>query len=389
MSHNPLHDSPASNGYVGAGVLADRIIEPTDFVADTEAFVDIRIPRSKGKASYSFIGPGVSQNEDQTINLMVPHGFNVGAATLPHGVINNPHLHFTAEVFVCTRGSFRFDIGEHGGQSIDVEAGTVFSVPTWVFRAFENTGPDDGWLFAVLGGDDTGGIIWAPHILAEAAETGMYLGADYSLLDETAGDDISRAVQPLSPDALAGRIAKYSDAELSAMAVAPSDLVWSPNALLSSVVPGHQTSIAPVIGHGISQARCHTSPITNPHGFSLEWLEVAPGESTGMHRHANSQATFLVEGQWQVDIASGDSAADGPGETATPAEGSIASIPENTWRNFTNLGSTAARAVVVCGSDAPTRVEWAEEVVLAANNAGWGIDAAGYLAPVELIGGRQ
>ena len=383
MSHKPLREQAALDGHVDAGAFSKRVIEPHDFVADTEAFVDVRIPRSKGKASYSFIGPGVSQNDDQFINLTVPHGFNVGAATLPHGVINNPHLHFTAEVFICTRGSFRFDIGEHGGQSIDVNAGTVFSVPTWVFRAFENTGVDDGWLFAVLGGDDTGGIIWAPHILSEAAETGMYLGQNYSLLDETAGDDVSDAIQPLTAEALAGRVARYTDAELGARAVSPDDLDWSRKALLSSAVPGHETAVAPVIGHGLSQDRTHRSPITNPHSFSLEWLEVAAGASTGLHRHGHSQATFLIGGQWQIECE-----VDGDLEIATPAEGSIVSVPENAWRNFTNIGSAPARAVVVCGSDAPTRVEWAPEIAEAARGAGWAVDASGYLAPTELLGGR-
>lgn len=383
MSHKPLREHAALHGHVDAGAFPERVIEPHDFVADTEAFVDVRIPRSKGKASYSFIGPGVSQNDDQFINLTVPHGFNVGAATLPHGVINNPHLHFTAEVFICTRGSFRFDIGEHGGQSIDVNAGTVFSVPTWVFRAFENTGVDDGWLFAVLGGDDTGGIIWAPHILSEAAETGMYLGQDYSLLDETAGDDVSDAIQPLTAEALAGRVARYTDAELGGRAVSPDDLDWSRKALLSSVVPGHETAVAPVIGHGLSQDRTHKSPITNPHSFSLEWLEVAPGASTGLHRHGHSQATFLIDGQWQIECE-----VDGDLEITSPAEGSIVSVPENAWRNLKNLGSAPAHAVVVCGSDAPTRVEWVPEIVEAARGAGWAVDASGYLAPAELLGGR-
>jgi len=84
--------------------LAARVIEPEDFVADTEAFVDVRIERSKGKASYSFVGPGVSQNADQHISIAEPHGFNVGAATMPHGVYNNAHLHYTPEVFICYPG---------------------------------------------------------------------------------------------------------------------------------------------------------------------------------------------------------------------------------------------------------------------------------------------
>jgi len=317
------------------------------------------------------------------INLKVPHGFNVGAASMPHGVINNPHLHFTAEVFICTSGSYRFDIGEHGGQSIDVEPGTVFSIPTWVFRGFENTGPDDGWLFAVLGGDDTGGIIWAPHILSEAAATGMYLGTDGALLDVHAGDDVSGALAPFDSNDLAGRLATYTDEELQDRVVRSEQLCWSEHALLSSVLPNHRTALAPVIGHGMSQDRTHASPITNPHGFSLEWLEVAPGSSTGLHRHANTQATFLVHGEWRVEMDH-----DGHQESTEPAEGSVVSIPENAWRNFTNVGSTAARAVIVCGSDAPTRIEWAPSIIAEAAAAGVAVDPAGYVGPSQLLGRR-
>ena len=116
----------------------------TEFHADTEAFVDVRLPRSQGKASYSMIGPGVSQNAGQKINLVEPHGFNIGAASMPHGVVNNPHLHFTAEVFLCTRGSFEMAVGRHGEQKLVMNAGDVFAVPTWVFRGFTNIGDDDG-----------------------------------------------------------------------------------------------------------------------------------------------------------------------------------------------------------------------------------------------------
>ncbi len=379
MSASHLHES-TTNGLEPGCELADRIIEPSAFVADTEAFVDVRLARSKGKASYSFIGPGVSQNDDQVINLMVPHGFNVGAATMPHGAINNPHLHFTAEVFICTAGSYRFDIGEHGEQSVVVEAGTVFSVPTWVFRSFENTGPDKGWLFAVLGGDDTGGIIWAPHILEEAAKTGMHLSKENVLLDANAGDDVSDALKPLEVADLEGQVATYSTSELLGRAVSQDQLQWSERSLLSSVLSGHEAWVAPVLGHGLTQDRSHSSPITNPHGFSLEWLEVAPGSSTGLHRHTNTQATFLVEGDWEIHIDTGVNSS-----TAQPAVGSIVSIPEGAWRNLTNVGDTPAKAVVVCGSDGPTRLEWSDALRAEALAAGWTVDAAGYLAPAHLI----
>ncbi|MYG61016.1 MAG: cupin domain-containing protein [Acidimicrobiales bacterium] len=361
--------------------LAARVVQPADFVADTEAFVDVRIERSKGKASYSFVGPGVSQNADQHISIAEPHGFNVGAATMPHGVYNNAHLHYTPEVFICTRGSWRIDIGRGREHAVHLAADDIFSAPTWVFRGFENTGPDDGFLFVALGGDDTGGIIWEPAVLREAAETGMYLGRDNSLVDARNGDVPAEVLEPLNDHQLAS-IDSYSQSELSERLVQPSQLRWSQTALLSSVLgPEHSTELAPVIGHGLTQDRRSRPPICTPHGFALEWLRASPGASTGLHRHDDSQVALLIEGDWEVALNE-------PAHeiSALPAMGSLVSVPASAWRDLRNVGTTPARAVIVTGSDSPSRVEWPAETLERAAEAGFGLDAAGYVAPLELLG---
>lgn len=356
-----------------------RIIEPAAFVPDTSAFVDVKIERSRGKASYSFIGPGVSQNAAQSINITDPHGFNVGAASMPHGVYNNPHLHYTVELFICTHGEWRFDIGEHAEQSLVVRAGDIFSAPTWVFRGFENIGPDDGWLFVVLGKDDTGGIIWAPKILEEAAQTGMYLGSDNTVI-EANGETPTDVVEPLRAQELA-EVDHYTDDELASRLVRRSDLQWSSRSLLSSVVDGLGGELAPVVGLGMTQARRHRAPVGGPHGFSVEWLRVAPGERVGAHRHHDSQVVFPIDGDMQISVNDGDDA-----HHASPADGSVVSIPPGAWRDFANTGSTTAHAVVVNGTDRPNRIEWHPDVAAAAIAAGWGLDASGYTAPLTLLG---
>ncbi|MCF2436198.1 cupin domain-containing protein [Streptomyces thinghirensis] len=111
----------------------------------------------------------MSQAAGQFVNLRLPHGYNIGAAAMPHGITNNLHLHYTAEVFVCTEGEYLLRWGADGTEGeLPLRAGDIVSVPTWIFRGFTNTGPDDGWLFTVLGMDDTGGIIWGPSVLREA-----------------------------------------------------------------------------------------------------------------------------------------------------------------------------------------------------------------------------
>lgn len=369
----------ATSLVVSAPDVDRRIIEPSEFVADTEAFIDVRIPGSIGKASYSFIGPGVSQNGGQTISLMVPHGFNVGAASMPNDVVNNPHLHYTAEVFLCTNGSFRFFIGEHGEQHVDVKQGDVFSVPTWVFRGFKNTGPDDGFLFTVLGGDDTGGIIWAPHILDAAAETGLFLGKDYSVIEAENGCVPEGVVDPLDSADLAG-VEAYSDSELAQHLVTSDSLNWCDTALLSSMLGQHRSSIAPVIGRGMSQNRRQLGPIMTAHGFSAEWLRIPPGSSVGYHNHHDTQAMFLTEGTWQIAVNRGADRVE-----RTPATGSVVSVPPGSWRNYTNLGETDAVALIVCGGDARTEITWDTDIISRASDAGFAIDANGYVAPNEML----
>ena len=358
-----------------------RIIPPSAFVADPSAFVDVRIPRSVGKASYSFIGAGVSQNHDNPINLPEPHGFHIGAASMPSGVINNQHMHFTAEVFICTRGAFMMRVGEHEDQELEVRAGDVFSVPTWIFRGFQNVGDDDSWLFTVLGHDDTGGILWSPRVIREAAETGMYLRRDQTILDTSAGDvlDGQDIIGPMSEVDLA-ELDVYTDDELRAHVVNRDTAAYSGRALLSSVLVGHAAELAPVIGYGMTEDRHQVPPMHRPLGFTLEWLRMPPGSSLGTHRHDDTQALLLIDGDWELTLERGDDAV-----RRRPDRESVVSVPRGVWRDLANVGDDVAHALVVNGGDSRTRIEWDPAIVAAAREAGYARDAHGYLAPIRLV----
>ena len=380
MTRNPLLQ-PSADLIVNVDDVGRRIIEPHQFMADTEAFIDVRLPGSVGKASYSFIGPGVSQNADQIVNLTEPHGFNIGAASMPHGVVNNPHMHYTAEVFICTRGRWEMRLGQHGEQTVEIGPNTLFSVPTWIFRGFKNIGDDDGWLLTVLGGDNTGGILWAPQVLEAAALTGLYLSPVGAVLDATAGELSDDTIAPINETRL-GELDQYTDAEIAERIVGPDRLNWSEVALLSSVLPGHGSAIAPVIGFGLTEDRQQRPPIWTPHGFTVEWLRLEPGASTGLHRIDQNQALFLVEGEWQVTYNRLDNQI-----SRTVTEDTVVSIPGNCWRDLTNTGSAIATCLVVCAGDNRARVDWDPRIGNAAAEAGWGRDANGYIAPLDLLGG--
>ena len=73
----------------------------------TEAFIDYAIEECSPKFNYALIGSGVSQNPNQPVSLRDLHGFQLGGVSLPHGKVNPPHMHFTCEVFECTRGDWK------------------------------------------------------------------------------------------------------------------------------------------------------------------------------------------------------------------------------------------------------------------------------------------
>ena len=379
MTRSPTAGS-SDEVVVSAAEIDRRVVGPDDFVADTAAFVDVRLEGSAGKASYSVIGPGVSENSDQVVNIAESHGFSVGAASMPHGVVNNQHLHYTAEVFICTRGRWQMRLGQHGDQRVDIGPDTVFSAPTWAFRGFQNVGGDDSWLFAVIGGDDTGGVLWAPQVLEAAADTGLYLSPGHVVLDAKAGDRIAEVVGPVDEARLV-EMDSYTDDEIRELIVGPGRLEWSRSALLSSVLAGHASAMAPVIGFGLTEDRRHRPPIWTPHGFTLEWLRLEPGASTGLHRIARPQALLLVEGEWRISFNRG-----GDQVSRAAAEGSVVSAPAGCWRELSNPGASRATCVVVCAGDERARAEWDPAVVEAALDRGWGHDASGYLAPVDLLG---
>ena len=56
-------------------------------------------------------------------------------------------------------------------------------MPTNMFRAFENVGDEEGFIFVVLGGNDPGIVTWMPKVLERAKQTGMALLDDNSLID--------------------------------------------------------------------------------------------------------------------------------------------------------------------------------------------------------------
>lgn len=373
---------------ITAEALARRHIRRSQYVSCDEAFIDVRLPGSHPKENYSIIGAGVTQNPGQVINLREPHGFNIGAAGLAPGITNNLHLHFTAEVFIVCEGSFTLRWGVRGDEGeLPLSEGDVICMPTWMFRGFSNSGTRHGFLMTVLGGNDTGGIIWSPDVLQRARQTGLWLGRDNQLIDVAPGGrpPASEALMPPMPADEVAQLRHWSAADMLARAVRTPERDFR-RATLDSQLPGQHWEVAPVIGWGLTQHRQHRPAVTEPLGFSVEWVRVPPGQCSAPF--VLDQTSVLVHANGPLTVRFNE----GQGEPVDASLGAwdTLSMPAGGVRRFVNTGSDAAEALLVINGDGRKAPRWVAasgeaDVVADAAAADVALDAGGYVARRSLL----
>jgi quercetin dioxygenase-like cupin family protein len=368
--------------------LARRHIKRSQYVSCDDAFIDVRLPGSHPKENYSIIGAGVTQNPGQVINLREAHGFNIGAAGLGPGITNNLHLHFTAEVFIACEGSFTLRWGERGDEGeLLLSEGDVICMPTWMFRGFSNSGTSHGFMMTVLGGNDTGGIVWSPDVLERARETGLWLGRDNQLIDVPTGapPPPSDSLLPPMPADEVAQLRHWSAPDVLARAVRFEQREFR-RATLDSHLPGQHWEVAPVIGWGLTQHREHRPAVTEPLGFSVEWLRVLPGQRSAPFVLDQPSVLVHSSGPLSVRFNEGQS----PPVDAVMGPWDTLSMPTGSVRRFVNTGTESAEALLIIAGDGRKLPHWATEeagscVMADAAAADLTLDAGGYVARRSLL----
>ena len=163
--------------------MFERIAKFSELTPSTLPFVEGRLEGHKERKNYSIVGPGVAEDSEQSVKISQAHGYNLGAVSANPKNGSGLHSHTTAEVFLIYSGKWRFYWGQDGKNEIILGKGDIISMPTNMFRGFENAGEDEGLIFVVLGNDDPGIITWVPKVLINAKETGLALLDDNSLID--------------------------------------------------------------------------------------------------------------------------------------------------------------------------------------------------------------
>ena len=328
--------------------LKPFILRRSEIIPCKTAFIDARTPGSDQKENYCLIGAGVAENPEQIVHINTPHGFDVGAARQPKGCKNSHHSHDTDEVFVVHQGQWKFTWGEDGSDGETVlNSGDTISIPTQVFRGFENVGDDNGFLLSVLGHlpDGTpGSVTWAPYVFEEAKQYGLVLLQDGRLIDTHAGQPIPDD-QPLYVPISGEELEAFSRLTLEDMSenvCRNAEFVTENTGGLSN---DHGAQEFSVIGDQTDSECMPAGKISRPHNFQLRRLILDPGASIPKHKRQEHEVIFVHRGSLMITTDSG---------SFTLGTGDLFTCPVGLPRSFANEGSETADIVTVRGGNNPS-----------------------------------
>lgn len=321
--------------------LLKRILRKDELIACKTAFIDTRTPGSDQKENFCLIGGGVAENPGQVIHINIPHGFDIGAARQPNGCKNSHHSHDTEEVFVVHRGRWKFTLGETGEDGeVILDEGDTISIPQNVFRGFENVGPDDGFLFCILGhypNGTAGNVTWAPYVFKNAKEHGLILLKDGRLIDTAEGQTIpedGEEYTPVSGEKLASfrRLSKDEALDCVDFNVNLKD---APKGGLSTY---KGVSEYAVIGCANEKEKIPAGKLGWEHGFQHRRLVMEPGAIVPKHKRSEEEVLFVHMGSLHILTEEGDFTLDA---------GDLTTIPIGLVRSFVNETTEAVDVLVV------------------------------------------
>jgi quercetin dioxygenase-like cupin family protein len=304
-----------------------RIVRYDELRPCFDAFIDTRTPGSDQKENFTIIGPGVSENPDQYVHIKEPHGFNIGAARQPPGCVNSQHSHDTVEVFFVHTGTWSFNLGEHGDDAaITLHPGDLISIPTKVFRGFKNIGEDMGFLWAVLGNDDPGRVMWAPDVFDMAKDYGLVLMENGMLIDTNKGETVPKGshVMPVT-----------SREQIDALQILKTEQLRDCCILSNELT------------HVVEAEGVHRKSLIGPkgkikwdHGFTISQFDLAIGAATDMAAYAGHDVVFVHDGNMRIETYDGH---------YDLRRGDTATIPKGMARRFVNIGNEMVDFVRVQG----------------------------------------
>ena len=272
-----------------------KIAKFEELTPSTLPFVEGKLEGHKERKNYSIVGPGVAEDSAQTVKISKPHSFNLGAVSAMPKNGSGLHSHTTAEVFLIYSGSWKFYWGASGKNEVILNPGDIISMPTNMFRGFENAGKDEGLIFVVLGGDDPGIITWVPSVLEKAKKTGMALLDDNSLIDlsQSSIPEGKTLLKPITTE----EIKKFDNYKLEEL---QKYISYFDKRVKCEINIGEGVKLTQILGNGFQNK--NYDPIINQNtGFNLNILKSKKGKIDNL-KFIKPTILFSQVGNWVIDI---------------------------------------------------------------------------------------
>ena len=275
--------------------MNNRFAKFEDLVPSTLPFVEGKLDGHKERKNYSIVGPGVAEDSKQFVKIAMPHSFNLGAVSAMPKNGSGLHSHTTAEVFIIYSGRWKFYWGAEGKNETILGAGEIISMPTNMFRGFENVGEEEGLIFVVLGGDDPGIITWVPSVLEKAKKTGMALLNDNSLIDLSL-NEIPKGksiLEPISEEEIK-KFDNYRIDQLEKFIYKINDYAKQENKINNNI------NLIQILGNKFENNE-YSPLITQNTGFNLSILKSKKGEINNL-KFGKPTIMFSRIGRWDITI---------------------------------------------------------------------------------------
>ncbi len=330
--------------------LAQRLVRYRDLIPCTTAFIDTRTPGNQ-KENFTIIGPGVAESPEQYVHINIPHGFNIGGVRQQPHCVNSQHSHETAEVFIIQNSewAFRWGVDADEGEIV-LGPGDVISIPTQVFRGFENVGKGTGYMCSVLGGDDPGRVTWAPVVFEMAAAHGLILLENGQLVDTTKGETVPEGLSamPVTSEAEINRMRHLTMQEMAGCVYVMSHA----RAKAKTVLTEHNAcEEVPVIGPANPAEKIAAGKMNWQHGFHLRCLIMPPAGEIAAHARLEEEVIYVYQGELAIAWEQGQ---------LSLKRGDVITLPKNLSRRLINASGKTTTAYIVRGGDRPAAPQWGD-----------------------------
>ena len=136
-------------------------------------------------------------------------------------------------------------------------------------------------------------------------------------------------------------------------------LKTDPRFFLDSMLPGHERLNYNVIGTGVAENPDAKPAIDYAQDFNLTYLKAAPGKGPSLHSHDHVEVFIPMTGKWSVTW------------------GDVGEM-----RAIRNISDTDAWHMTILGGTKPSRVDWHDDVIRRALDAGFVLDDSGNIQEV-------